>query len=92
MTLHQMVVLLILLAYGLIALKKPIFIAKCLTYHIHLRGESGIADDRPARLIWSDEDRWRLLYPEQYQFFRLTGYVALSMMIAGILMWFVSGL
>lgn len=92
MTLHQIVVLFALLGYGMIALKKPILIAKCLTYHIHLRGESGIENDRPAQLIWSDEDRWRLLYPEQYQFFRLTGYVALSMMIAGVLMWIVSGI
>ena len=86
MSLQSAIVLIICFVVGIIAITRPAILAKFATLQFHFRESDQIAADNPMRLVWEDEERWRLLYPQQYQLYQVTGYIALSIGILGLLM------
>lgn len=87
---QEIILLFAIFMYSWVAIKRPIIIAKFLTIQFHYRDPDQVDADRPMRLIWEDEARWRLLYPQQYKLFRATGYLAIVFGLIGLLMWLLS--
>ncbi|MCB0045070.1 MAG: hypothetical protein KDD92_06565 [Caldilineaceae bacterium] len=93
MILKLLIAEIILVTYGWCAIKYPVIIAKILT--LHLRPEISNYPARSksrhsAQLIWTDPIEWRMRYPEQISFFRLTGFTAFAMAAITILTWIMS--